>query len=244
MMVLLAGTRRWRAFTLIELMVAVGIVGLLMSILVPTVSRAREAAQRVVCASNMRQLTLGWMIYANDNKGRLVSSHPYSPGWVMPGNTEEAITQGLLYPYLNAVKVYHCPTDADGSRWVTYSMNDYLNPGNEVNQARYFGIRRITQILQPAETIVFIEENDPRGYNMGGFYEIYPLERGPGQWVDVPAKWHRNGCNLSFADGHVGWWQWVDPRTVALSDMFENQANNPDLEKLKTSMVTWPQTQR
>src|SRR5690349_19065594 len=59
------------AFTLVELLVVLGIIVLLVSILLPAINRAREEARRVQCLSNMRQLTLAWLTYANANKGRI-----------------------------------------------------------------------------------------------------------------------------------------------------------------------------
>jgi prepilin-type N-terminal cleavage/methylation domain-containing protein/prepilin-type processing-associated H-X9-DG protein len=62
---------RQSAFTLVELLVVIGIIALLISILLPALSRARQAAQAAVCASNMRQLGQGFIFYSNDFKGRL-----------------------------------------------------------------------------------------------------------------------------------------------------------------------------
>jgi prepilin-type N-terminal cleavage/methylation domain-containing protein/prepilin-type processing-associated H-X9-DG protein len=61
--------KRRNGFTLVELLVVIGIIALLISILLPALNRAREAANTIVCKSNMKQLANGFFYYANDNKG-------------------------------------------------------------------------------------------------------------------------------------------------------------------------------
>lgn len=68
----LAFPQRAAAFTLVELLVVIGIIGLLISILLPALNRAREQAQMVQCLSNMRQLMAGCIMYSNANRGTII----------------------------------------------------------------------------------------------------------------------------------------------------------------------------
>lgn len=119
-------------FTLIELLVVIAIIALLLAIFVPVTRTARERGQRAVCLSNLRQLTMGWIAYADDHDGKLVSgtaggvtirNHRWKlEGWVgrafqFPKSRTALIenpAKGPLWPYLQDVDVYRCPRGQSG----------------------------------------------------------------------------------------------------------------------------------
>jgi prepilin-type N-terminal cleavage/methylation domain-containing protein/prepilin-type processing-associated H-X9-DG protein len=127
---------RHKGFTLIELLVVIAVIAVLMAILMPALNRAKEQGKRASCLSNLKQLTLAWLMYIDQNDEKLVNGDTheytamYNPGlkfsdshynercWVEKdwdvGMTKDqkiqAIEQGALYPYVNTLKVYKCAT--------------------------------------------------------------------------------------------------------------------------------------
>jgi prepilin-type N-terminal cleavage/methylation domain-containing protein/prepilin-type processing-associated H-X9-DG protein len=124
-----------RGYTLVELLIVIAIIVLLVAILLPALSVAREHAKRVKCMSNVRQLTAAWLTYANDNRGHFCSSEMQHviPGqtsgftdyalagvttppnffwsWIGAGAANQDIPRGVLWPYLKNLQVYYCPND-------------------------------------------------------------------------------------------------------------------------------------
>ncbi|MDB5332376.1 MAG: N-terminal cleavage protein [Phycisphaerales bacterium] len=127
--------RRVAAFTLVELLVVIGIIALLISILMPALSRAREQAKQVQCMSNMRQLAMAFRMYVDANKGK----YPRPAANVLPEDwiywsSGRNLDEGKIVPYLNGTHfradAYRCPSDdavthASGY-YYSYSVNELI----------------------------------------------------------------------------------------------------------------------
>jgi len=142
-----------RAFTLIELLVVIAVIAMLMAILMPALQRAREQGQRAVCMGTLKQLTLCWSMYADDNDDRLVngmagvnnsSTHNRENNWAgrcwaEPYNSprppatqwpeasqKNSIMTGALWSYTKDLGMYACPTGIRGEL-LTYNIMDGVN---------------------------------------------------------------------------------------------------------------------
>jgi len=102
-----------RAFTLVELLVVIGIIAVLVGILLPALGRARKSANATACLSNLRQMGNAWTMYLNESKGRLPESF-----WQSGGNvTDDMVWQGFWVGLLGKYKVTSsqllCPEAVD-----------------------------------------------------------------------------------------------------------------------------------
>jgi len=232
--------RRRKAFTLIELLVVISVIAILMAILMPALKRAREGGQRAACMANLKQLTLAWNMYADENDDRLVNgatgysnrdttwgSHGSELAWINthdPTNIDydsqvQGIKTGALWPYLRNEDIYRCPTGRRGQALtysIMFSMNAVCHP--EVQGVKGAHVKKRSEIKPaPSLRLVLIDE----GFMTADAYAVnYSTER----WWDNPPARHGDGATLSFADGHVEHWKWTGTDTITRARIKENEA--------------------
>ena len=199
-----------RGFTLIELLVVIAIIAILAAILFPVFAKAREKARQASCLSNVKQLCLAVLQYAQDYDETLNSCYGSINGvgssrrWYYQGSTNE----GMLYPYIKNAQVFICPSGKGN-----YGANRALmGDGNQ-------GGRNLAIVAKPAETIILGDALASGGDPVTGL-DTTPTESwggmiasltripsyGPGTACNghgLMAIRHNEVANLGFLDGHA-----------------------------------------
>jgi prepilin-type N-terminal cleavage/methylation domain-containing protein/prepilin-type processing-associated H-X9-DG protein len=197
------------AFTLVELLVVIGIILILASILLPVFAQAREKARQTVCVSNLRQLALAISMYTMDYNDRLpavtggVAGQNVIGGWIFFSQFGGPfdVTKGTIYPYVVDRRIYVCPDDSIGqANGLSYAVNDCV----ENVPSPFEGIdsgKQLSEFSQPSSLMLMSEEStaaDPAGgsTNDGGLSHVY----------DYMSSRHSGGMEVLFVDNHVHWY--------------------------------------
>jgi prepilin-type N-terminal cleavage/methylation domain-containing protein/prepilin-type processing-associated H-X9-DG protein len=193
-----------RGFTLIELLVVVAIIAILAGILFPVFARAREKARQTKCLSNLRQIAVAELMYAEDHDETLPLAISISPTWQIWTYNE------LLGPYTRNSDIFKCPSDNVGAIDLTllglgrfsYAPNTKWVAGN----TRY--VHGILAMGYPSASLGDIEYPAEMPLLADAEGVLYPDFTST---VEA-ARRHNGGCNVSYADGHA---KWLPPERVA-----------------------------
>ena len=203
-------------FTLVELLVVVGVIAVLIALLMPALSKARQQASRLRCMSSLRQLHIGLVCYVNDNDGYIPVAPTIAGVWQYDyGGWIPMIQKYVGYPVgttIPTASVFYCQEPATGTwsapryKW-TYAINRDLRIDRKVNKIKYH-----------FQTFVFTE-NGAYGDVLHHHFLEYGFYGHPSAiWAAGPAHGGGRGVPISYLDGHAEFWAPTPPRATYQSD--------------------------
>lgn len=192
-----------KSFTLIELLVVVTIIAVLISILLPALSMARENAWRSVCASNLKQLGTGMAFYASESNGRF-PPHGGSTQFNWGGIADYNLP--ALYPkYIAVAKMYNCPNSPEYLLWGTspyFNLDVKNTDGSSIKASTYIYIAGWDYLCAPTYEFARKDTDDPGSVLIADRAKAYPTRLiDANHWTGDRFQ----GSNVVFADTHAGW---------------------------------------
>jgi prepilin-type N-terminal cleavage/methylation domain-containing protein/prepilin-type processing-associated H-X9-DG protein len=212
--------RKSGGFTLIELLVVIAIIAILAAILFPIFEKARGTARAAKCASNMKQLTTGFLMYADDNGGNLPSLRAYCDD---PFNiTDEGLKTGQIYKYVKSARaLMKCPSDTRRASSTTkdsnalkfgfsYTINCWCtwycqhpnlpSKTDALSQGMDCGFP-MSYFKRPTKTVLLVDENTDYRQHTGDTTPI--INDSLFINYDYTADRHNDQSNVAYLDGHV-----------------------------------------
>jgi len=207
--------RRRSAFTLIELLVVIAIIAILAAMLLPALAKAKERAYTIACTSNLRQISLGMIMYADESHGL----YPESGGTIAWGQTDPhthvASWMEQITSFTQNTNVYRCPANKllpDDNQ----SAFNYFNGARAAYMRANDDASLDTKLIQfPSAYVLsgdtiwekqgeFDADKDDYSQNCvgGAANGITPAGFSFKEW-----RVHSQGQNVLFVDGHVKWYK-------------------------------------
>ena len=208
--------KRRQGFTLIELLVVIAIIAILAAILFPVFARAREKARQTSCLSNVKELSLGVLMYAQDYDETITPSALWYTPW--NGTTGKLNWwEGMIFPYTKNSQIYLCPSgDHYGMWYPDMSVAPFSPAVTDYNVCDWTMGQRLAKYAQPANTLLIFDGQSTCEIWGAGGTDLSAADQtwlvnatgcsngdGPGPWIKPTA--HNEGFNASFMDGHAKW---------------------------------------
>jgi prepilin-type N-terminal cleavage/methylation domain-containing protein/prepilin-type processing-associated H-X9-DG protein len=202
-----------RGFTLIELLVVIAIIAILAAILFPVFARAREKARQASCLSNIKQIALGGLMYAQDCD-EIIPAH--GCGWrdyTLVSGVECCYAQ-KVQPYIKNTQIFTCPSDPTRKAEPPSGGANRRDGNGYGGNLAYVTPRAgtpLARVNSPAETIWYADAD--RGYIRAprccGVTTTTPIcTQAPR--VDNLNWRHNEGANFAYVDGHAKWQKKTD----------------------------------
>lgn len=206
-----------KGFTLIELLVVIAIISLLVSILLPSLAKAKELAKQTVCYSHLRQIGLSFQCYSNENEGvfppayRLPHYNRLWPDYIgLPRTRRDDIQNSVT----------RCPSSPESELIVTYGYDFYWKGCYVVDS--YPGVfitNKLEETYSPASCPMVCCATQ---------YLIRPTDWGFNVWHHHPDYVHNEMANVLFVDGHCGSMEKPDLEEPQQWKLYPGQKNNLD----------------
>lgn len=189
------------AFTLIELLTVIAIIGILAAIIIPVVGSVRKKAQQATCLSNMRQLGIGNSLYSNDNQNNLMCEPLGARG---ADKWSEKIKPYLTIPASSQVYgVYTCPSFIKTATGSTYSISEATGVQGTVAGVFTVVPRKLYDFNAPSKKVYMVDSARDSIARLVEFYKVPPGTDTFTVAGGYLGYRHDGKCSILFLDGHV-----------------------------------------